>query len=79
MDLKELGLEVRRLRRERGVSQQQVADHLMISRVSLNALEKGRSGDVGIKRIMKIMDYFGMELCLREKSPFPTFEELLNG
>ncbi|HET8806758.1 MAG TPA: helix-turn-helix transcriptional regulator [Methylophaga sp.] len=79
MDLKELGLEVRRLRRERGLSQQQVAEHIMMSRVSLNALETGRAGDVGIKKIMKIIDYFGMELCLREKSPFPTFEELLNG
>ncbi len=33
MDLKELGLEVRRLRRERGLSQQQVAEHIMMSRV----------------------------------------------
>ena len=79
MDFQTLGHELRRLRISRGISQQQMAEHLAISRPTLNALENGRSGDIGIKKVMKIADYLGMELCLREKSPFPTFEELLNG
>lgn len=72
-----MGQEVRRLRRERGISQQLMADHLAISRATLNAFENGRTGDIGIKKVMKMVDYLGMELCLRDKSPFPTFEELL--
>jgi hypothetical protein len=28
---------------------------------------------------MKILDYLGKELAIRDKSPFPTFEELRDG
>ncbi|MDO8843294.1 hypothetical protein [Methylicorpusculum sp.] len=43
---------------------------------NFNALEKGRSGDVGVRKVLSILDYLGYELTLREKSPFPTLEEL---
>lgn len=76
MDFQTLGQEIRHLRRQRRISQQLMAEHLAISRTTLNALETGKAGDIGIKKIIKILDYLGMELNLREKSPFPTFEEL---
>jgi len=79
MDYKTLGSEVKRLRNERGVSQQIMAEHLLISRATINGLETGRSGDIGIRKVMKILDYLGVELSLREKSSFPTFEELRDG
>jgi transcriptional regulator with XRE-family HTH domain len=53
-----------------------MADHLGISRATINALENGRSGDIGIRKVMKILDYLGKELTVRDKSPFPTLEEL---
>lgn len=53
-----------------------MAEHLGISRATINALENGRSGDIGIKKVMKVLDYLGKELVIREKSPFPTLEEL---
>nr|WP_264754807.1 helix-turn-helix transcriptional regulator [Marinobacter sp. LV10R510-11A] len=58
------------------MSQQKMAEHLGISRATINALENGRSGDIGIKKVMKVLDYLGKELAIRDKSPFPTFEEL---
>jgi transcriptional regulator with XRE-family HTH domain len=76
MDFQALGQEIRQRRRQRRVSQTLMAEHLTISRATLNALETGRAGDIGIKKVIKILDYLGMELSLREKSPFPTFEEL---
>lgn len=76
MDFQTLGREIARLRRERGVSQQLMAEQLGISRATLNALEKGRAGDVGVRKVIRVLDYLGMELSLRERSPFPTFEEL---
>ncbi|MDO9241231.1 MAG: helix-turn-helix transcriptional regulator [Methylicorpusculum sp.] len=76
MDFSELGLQIRQLRRQQGISQQQIADNLAISRATINALEKGRSGDVGVRKVLSILDYLGYELTLREKSPFPTLEEL---
>jgi transcriptional regulator with XRE-family HTH domain len=55
------------LRHEQGVTQQQLAEHLAISRATINALENGRAGDIGIRKVMKILDYLGVELSIREK------------
>jgi transcriptional regulator with XRE-family HTH domain len=76
MDFQTLGHDISRFRQQQGVSQQQMADHLGISRATINALENGRSGDIGIRKVMKILDYLGKELTVRDKSPFPTLEEL---
>ena len=76
MDFQTLGHEITAFRQQQGVSQQQMADHLGISRATINALENGRSGDIGIRKVMKILDYLGKELAVRDKSPFPTLEEL---
>jgi hypothetical protein len=46
------------------------------SRATISALEKGRAGDDGVRKVMKILDYLGYEVVVREQSPFPTLEEL---
>lgn len=76
MDLQTLGKAVSTLRQQNGVSQLKMAEHLGISRATINALENGRSGDIGIRKVMTILDYLGKELVIRDKSPFPTLEEL---
>jgi transcriptional regulator with XRE-family HTH domain len=79
MDIHEIGKTIQNLRNEQGVSQRTMSEHLAISRATINGLENGRAGDVGIRKVMKILDYLGMELTVRDKSPFPTFEELRDG
>ncbi|MDO6823330.1 helix-turn-helix transcriptional regulator [Marinobacter sp. 1_MG-2023] len=79
MDLQTLGKAISTLRQQNGVSQLKMAEHLGISRATINALENGRSGDVGIRKVMAILDYLGKELAIRDKSPFPTLEELRDG
>ncbi|MCR1810344.1 MULTISPECIES: helix-turn-helix domain-containing protein [Sulfurospirillum] len=76
MDLKEFGAYVAQLRKEKKVSQEQLSRDLSISRATISSLENGTSSDVGIKKILHILDYLGYELTCKEKSPFPTFEEL---
>ncbi len=41
-----------------------------ISRATLNALEKGRSVDIGIRKVMKVLEYFDQELCVKTKNTF---------
>ena len=79
MDYQALGQTISALRQQHGVSQLKMAEHLGISRTTINALENGRSGDIGIRKVMKILDYLGKELAIRDKSPFPTLEELRDG
>jgi len=78
MDFQELGEFLSKSRRSKKISQQTLADHIGISRATINAFEAGRAGDIGIRKILKIIDYLGFELCLKEKSDFPTLEELRN-
>ncbi|MCK9236991.1 helix-turn-helix domain-containing protein [Thiopseudomonas acetoxidans] len=78
MDFYSLAKQVRDLRKEQGISQVLMAEHLQISRATLSAFETGRAGDIGLKKVIAMLDYLGYELNLREKSPFPTFEELLD-
>lgn len=79
MKFVELGQAIRFRRRELGVSQQLMAQQLGFSRATLNAFEIGRSADIGLKKVIAMLDYLGYELSLRDKSPFPTFEELRDG
>ncbi|RLA50186.1 MAG: transcriptional regulator [Gammaproteobacteria bacterium] len=76
MDYQELSRALSRLRRAKNISQQTLADHVGVSRATVNGFENGRVGDVGIRKVLKIADYLGFELCLKEKSAFPTLEEL---
>ncbi len=76
MDIREFGSYIATLRKEKKVSQEQLARDLSISRATISSLENGTSSDVGIKKILQILDYLGYELTCKEKSPFPTFEEL---
>lgn len=58
------------------ISQQYMADAIGVSRATINALETGRAGDVGVRKVLKILDYLGYEIHIKEKGRFPTLEEL---
>lgn len=76
MDFQELGEALSQLRRSKKISQQTLANHIAVSRATINSFENARPGDVGVRKVLKIIDYLGYELCIREKSAFPTLEEL---
>ena len=76
VDFKELGEQIAELRGVKKVSQQHVADAIGVSRATINALETGRAGDVGVRKVLKILDYLGYEIRIKEKNRFPTLEEL---
>ncbi|MDQ7047707.1 MAG: helix-turn-helix transcriptional regulator [Sulfurovum sp.] len=68
-----------KIRKDKKIFQQQVATDLNISRATISNFESGSCGDIGLKKVIQIVDYLGYEVDLKEKSPFPVFEELLNG
>lgn len=78
MDYKALGELCAILRQEARKTQQTVADDIGISRATLNAFETGRSSDIGTKKLLKLLDYYGYQLAVKPKSALPTLEELLN-
>lgn len=77
MDFKELGKEITALRKSKKISQQELCNSLAISRATVSNFENGHSVDIGLKKVLQIVDYLGYEIILKEKAMFPTFEELL--
>jgi transcriptional regulator with XRE-family HTH domain len=76
MEFKEVGLAVTAFRRGQKLSQQHIAEATGLSRATINVLETGRAGDVGLRKVIKVIDFLGYEIQLKEKSKFPTLEEL---
>ncbi len=79
MDFKEFGSILATLRKKQNISQSTLANDLGISRATISSLENARGVDVGLKKVLQILDYLGYELALKEKSQFPSFEELRDG
>jgi len=79
MDFTELGQALAHLRKSKQLSQQTMATDLHISRATISNFENGTSSDIGLKKVIQMFDYLGYILNIKEKSPFPTFEEIING
>lgn len=79
MDFAEFGKAVTKIRKDKKISQQQLASDINISRATISSFENGHGADIGLKKVLQIVDYLGYEISLKEKSRFPVFEELLNG
>ena len=78
MDFYELGKELATLRKSKNISQQAISKDLNISRATISNFESGTSSDIGLKKVLQIIDYLGYEINLKEKSPFPVFEDVVN-
>ena len=79
MDFKEFGNSISVFRKEKKISQSQMSEDLNISRATISSLENAKGVDIGIRKVLQIVDYLGYDLVFREKSLFPTFEELWSG
>lgn len=79
MDFYELSKEISILRKSKNISQQTIAKDLNISRATISNFESGSSSEIGLKKVLQIIDYLGYEIKLKEKSAFPIFEDVVNG
>jgi transcriptional regulator with XRE-family HTH domain len=65
-------------RRTLGLNQSQLAEKASVSRATLDALENGRTGELGFSKVARILSALGLELKLQEaKLQRPTLDELL--
>ncbi|WP_428739881.1 helix-turn-helix domain-containing protein [Sulfurimonas sp.] len=78
MDLQQLGLEIKQLRKEKKYSQDDMEQFSGITKRTISKIENGFIDEVGIKKVALLLDLLGMEFCLRPKGHPKTFEELLN-
>ena len=79
MDFEKFGYTLSKIRKDYKISQSEISEALQISRATLSSFENGRGVDIGFKKVLQICDYLGYELSLDQKSPFPVFEDIVNG
>jgi len=76
MEIKQLGVKIRNLRKEIGYSQSDLEDFSGITKRTISKIENGFIDEVGIKKVDRILDLLGYELNLRVKDRPKTLEEL---
>jgi transcriptional regulator with XRE-family HTH domain len=78
LTLSSLGARIAAKRKNLDFTQAELARRASVSRATLDALENGRTGELGFSKITKILSTLGMELKLQETgSQRPTLDELI--
>jgi len=68
---------VRTARKERGWTQQQLANQLGMSRNTISGIENGTITEVGIRKVEAILNSLGYTLTVGRLSGRPTLDELM--
>jgi transcriptional regulator with XRE-family HTH domain len=77
LDLISVGREVASHRKDLKLSQKALATKVGISRATLDALENGRTGELGFTKLNKLLAALGLELKLQPAtSKRPTLDEI---
>jgi len=71
-----LGRSIREARKRRGLTQAEVAKAVGIGRAALSRLEGGVIREIGMRKVVRVLDFLDMELTTRSRGAPPTLEEL---
>ena len=77
MDLIEIGEAVKLKRKARDLTQAQLAKQSGISRTTINSLENGQLLELGVGRIIRLLEVLGLELKVEQAEVFrPSLDEI---
>lgn len=71
-----IGEHIRTARKQKCISQQTVAAALGMSRTTIGQIENGTVQDIGVRKLIRILEYLGLELRVRPAGAPPTLDEL---
>ncbi len=74
-----IGKEIRKARRGRKLSQAEVAGALGMSRTTIGQIENGTVQDIGVRKLIRVLEFLGLELRVRPLGAPPTLDELREG
>lgn len=72
----EIGKHIRQERKKRKMSQATLASMLGMSRTTIGQIENGTIQDVGIRKIIRILEVLDLELRIQQAGFPPTLDEL---
>ena len=76
MSLDDIGATLRQVRKEKKYSQQYLSEQLGISRASISAIENNTITEIGVRKIIKLCTFLGLELIVQVKRTRPTLQQL---
>jgi transcriptional regulator with XRE-family HTH domain len=71
-----IGQELRNERKRRTISQEKMAKDLGMSRSTISQIESGTVQDIGVRKLIRMLEYLGLELRVRPAGMPPTLDEL---
>lgn len=71
-----IGEEIRKERKRRKISQDKMAKDLEMSRATISQIESGTVQEIGVRKLIRILEYLGLELRVRPAGAPPTLDEL---
>jgi transcriptional regulator with XRE-family HTH domain len=74
----EIGKEIRKERKHRKISQELMAKQLEMSRTTISQIESGTVQEIGVRKLIRILEYLDLELRVRSAGLPPTLDELRN-
>lgn len=77
--LTDIGKEIRTERKRRKITQRTMADALAMSRSTISQIESGTVQEIGVRKVIRILEYLGLEFRVRPAGAPPTLDELREG
>lgn len=71
-----IGKNIRDERKRRKISQAHLAKALGMSRTTIGQIENGTVQEIGVRKLIRLLEYLGLELQTRPAGKPPTLEEL---
>jgi transcriptional regulator with XRE-family HTH domain len=71
-----IGEQIRLLRKSRYISQAELAKSLGMSRTTIGQIEKGTIQEIGVRKLIRVLEFLDLELRVRPSGRPPTLEEL---
>jgi transcriptional regulator with XRE-family HTH domain len=72
----DIGKQIRQTRKSRKISQVKLAHALGMSRTTIGQIENGTVQEIGVRKLIRILEYLGLELRVRPAGRPPTLDEL---
>jgi len=72
----EIGRQIQLARKSRKITQAELAKALGMSRTTIGQIERGTVQDIGVRKLIRLLEYLGLEMRVRRAGMPPTLEEL---
>jgi transcriptional regulator with XRE-family HTH domain len=71
-----IGKKIRQTRRSRNITQADLATAVGMSRTTIGQIENGVVREIGVRKLIRILEFLELELRVRPAGGPPTLEEL---